>query len=60
MSERILTKKEAIKTDLNLVYSKGAAIAIVDNHKRCFVCSKKINHRGFCSEKCHNTFYDKY
>jgi len=22
------------------------------------VCGKYIGHRGFCSEKCHNEFYD--
>lgn len=30
----------------------------MDMAKDCMVCGKRIGHRGFCSEKCHNDFYD--
>ena len=25
----------------------------------CFDCDKYLGHRGFCSQKCHDEFYDK-
>ena len=24
----------------------------------CMVCGKRIGHRGFCSQKCHDKYYD--
>ncbi len=30
----------------------------MDMSKDCMVCGKEIGHRGFCSEKCHNEYYD--
>lgn len=37
------------------------AIATETNKKMCFgpSCDKKINMRGFCSQKCHDLFYDE-
>ena len=30
----------------------------MDMSKDCMICGKRIGHRGFCSEKCHNEYYD--
>lgn len=26
----------------------------------CFICDKYLGHRGFCSQECHDSFYDNY
>ena len=26
----------------------------------CFNCNEYIGHRGFCSKKCHDEWYDKH
>ena len=28
-----------------------------DMAKDCMVCEKRIGHRGFCSEECHDEYY---